>query len=264
MILLYEEMMLEVLTFDLMIENPFNFLFHILKDLGMDRNKRLLHAAWAFCSDASLTTLCLVMDTRDIALSAIFFASTYSREPINDIDGEPWWKKLNVNEKNLNKAIDIMREFYTENPLRKDNPYHGSPEFSLENTRKRGGTAGALSQGGETVSSTVGTPMVQTPMSANNTQPTMMTIATDGCGTGTNWSESQTVVGDSDTGLKAAANEMETHATTAPVRPEPNGPIPGAHNSASPGAGIKRSVEPDDEADERSPKRKRSEESMQG
>lgn len=53
-------------------------------------------------------------------------------------------------------AIKVMRQFYEENPLRKQNPSLPSPAYHLENTRRRGDTL--LSQA-DTVSSTAGTPM---------------------------------------------------------------------------------------------------------
>jgi protein BUR2 len=148
--------MLEQLTFDLMIDNPYRHLFELLGQLEIVHNKHLRQAAWAFCNDACLTSLPLLIDTRDIAISAIFFASVHTSQPIDDIGGEPWWKVLNGDEDRCAKAIEVIRQFYTENPLRKQNPSLPSPAFDLEVSRRRGDTL--ISQP-DTLSSNADTPM---------------------------------------------------------------------------------------------------------
>ncbi|RSM14037.1 hypothetical protein CEP52_001677 [Fusarium oligoseptatum] len=155
-ILTYEEVMLEQLTFDLMIDNPYQHLFKLLGKLDIVHNKHLRQAAWAFCNDACLTAIPLLIEARDVAISAIFFASVHTNHQIDDVGGEPWWKHLKGDEDRCSRAIEVMREFYTENPLRKQNPSLPSPAFHLENTRRRGDTL--LSQP-DTMSSTTGTPM---------------------------------------------------------------------------------------------------------
>lgn len=155
-ILTYEEIMLEQLTFDLMIDNPYRHLFELLGQLGIVHNKHLRQAAWAFCNDACLTALPLLVDARDIAVSAIFFASVHTDQQIDDINGEPWWRFLKGDEDCCAKAIEIIRQFYTENPLRKQNPSLPSPAFDLELSRRRGDTL--LSQP-DTLSSNAATPM---------------------------------------------------------------------------------------------------------
>ncbi|OAQ90943.1 cyclin-K [Purpureocillium lilacinum] len=154
-ILTYEEIMLEQLTFDLMVDNPYRNLFELLGQLDIVHNKNLRQSAWAFCNDAGLTALPLLIESRDVAICAIFFASIHAKEQIDDINGEPWWKYLNVNEARCARSIEVMRQFYTENPLRKQNPSLPSPAFDLEVTRRRADTL--LSQP-ETLSS-AGTPM---------------------------------------------------------------------------------------------------------
>ncbi|KAK5990612.1 Cyclin pch1 [Cladobotryum mycophilum] len=137
-ILTYEEVMLEQLTFDLMIDNPYRHLFELLGQLDMVHNKNLRQAAWAFCNDACLTALPLHIEARDVAISSIFFASVHTNQQIDDFNGQAWWKYLKGNEDRCTKAIEVMRQFYTENPLRKQNPSLPSPAFHLENTRRRG------------------------------------------------------------------------------------------------------------------------------
>lgn len=132
--------MLEQLTFDLMIDNPYRHLFELLGQLGIVHNKHLRQSAWAFCNDACLTALPLLIEARDVAISAIFFASAHTKQQIDDMNGTPWWKYLKGDEERCLKAIEVMRQFYTENPLRKQNPSLPSPAYLLENTRRRGDT----------------------------------------------------------------------------------------------------------------------------
>ncbi|KAF4124021.1 hypothetical protein GMORB2_5737 [Geosmithia morbida] len=136
-ILTYEEIMLEQLTFDLMIDNPYRHLFELLEQLDLVHNKHLRQAAWAFCNDACLTALPLLVEARDVALTAIFFASVHTGQRIDDVNGQPWWRYLKGNEARCAKAIDVIRQFYTENPLRKQNPSLPSPAFDLEISRRR-------------------------------------------------------------------------------------------------------------------------------
>ncbi|KAK3382890.1 cyclin-like protein [Lasiosphaeria ovina] len=153
-ILTYEEVMLETLTFDLMVDNPYHQLYEILGQLDLIHRKGLRNAAWTYCNDSCLTTLPLLMSPRDISLSAIFFATIITKETIDDVNGEAWWKFLKGNEALMSKALSITTEFYRENPLRKqDSKMPGSPEFNLESTRRRGEnligqTEAGSSQGG--------------------------------------------------------------------------------------------------------------------
>ncbi|KAI8185656.1 u4 u6 small nuclear ribonucleoprotein prp4 [Colletotrichum sp. SAR 10_75] len=152
-ILAYEELMLELLTFDLMVDNPYQRLFELLGQLDIVHNKHLRQSAWAWCNDACLTSIPLLLEARDVAICAIFFASVHTKNKIEDVNGEPWWKALKGNERKCTRAIDIMQQFYTENPLRKQNPSLPSPAFDLENTRQ---PRDPMSQ--DALSSTAGTP----------------------------------------------------------------------------------------------------------
>lgn len=148
--------MLEQLTFDLMIDNPYRHLFELLGVLDIVHNKHLRQAAWAFCNDACLTALPLLIEARDVAISSIFFASVHTNHQIDDADGKPWWKFLEGDEDRCTMAIEVMRQFYTENPLRKQNPSLPSPAFHLENTRRRAENMLGLS---DAPSPSAGTPM---------------------------------------------------------------------------------------------------------
>lgn len=165
-ILTYEELMLEQLTFDLMIDNPYRHLFELLGQLDIVHNKHLRQAAWAFCNDACLTAIPLLIEARDVAISAIYFASVHTNQQIDDVNGDPWWVYLKGDENRCAKAIELMREFYTENPLKKQNPSLPSPAYTLDVTRRRGETL--LSQP-DTMSSKsgAGTPMDVSPGKVN-------------------------------------------------------------------------------------------------
>lgn len=131
--------MLEMLTFDLLVDNPYMRLYDYMGQLELVHNKPLRDSAWAFCNDACLTVLPLMLNARDVAIAAIFFASSVTREKIDDVNGEPWWQCLKGNETHTIKAVQLMTDFYKENPLRKqDTKVPGSPVFNLESTRRRG------------------------------------------------------------------------------------------------------------------------------
>ncbi|RYP92817.1 hypothetical protein DL770_001097 [Monosporascus sp. CRB-9-2] len=215
-ILMYEEVMLENLTFDLMVDNPHIKLYEILGQLGVIHNKNLRHAAWAFCNDSCLTPLPLLMDARDIAIASIFFASTFTGEHIDDINGEPWWKSLNANEDHCSRAIKVLTEFYTENPLKKqENPYQGSPKFDLENTRRKADD-----------SSTNATPRTDPDRGGTQTPPRASNKANGSDGdadveTNSKGVSSQTLAGDSTSkGTAADADSYSKDATSETVAAE--------------------------------------------
>ncbi|KAK4217655.1 WD40-repeat-containing domain protein [Rhypophila decipiens] len=231
-ILTYEELMLEMLTFDLMIDIPHNFLYEQLGQLAKVHDKPLRESAWAFCNDACLTVLPLLINAREISISAIFFATSVTHDKIADINGEPWWRFLKGNEEHIIRAIEVMTEFYKENPLRKQDKIPGSPEFSLESTRRRGETITSQTEGDYNYN---GTPLgtdrggTQSPRSRTNgkAQYDDGAIKKEESGSGNATSaavpgiikteDSDTkmvdvsVRGDSDAALKVAANDMSTH-----------------------------------------------------
>lgn len=170
-ILNYEEVMLEQLTFDLMVGIPYHPLYEFLNTLEQDiplqqqessqqsqdaskqkqhlvRNKAFRNAAWTYCNDLCLTVLPLLLNARDVAISAIFFSASILKEKVDDVDGEAWWKYLKGDEGKICMAMEVITEFYKENPLRKqDNKMSPSPTFNLEGTRRRLGTASSQQEG---------------------------------------------------------------------------------------------------------------------
>lgn len=222
-ILMHEEIMLEMLTFDLMVDNPYQRLYECLDQLGMLQNKPLRDAAWAFCCDSALTVVPLLMSAREVAVSAIYFATVSLGEKIeDDRDGEPWWRVLKSDESLVQSSISVVMDFYSENPMRKsDARYQGSPVFSLENTRK-GRDVPSQTEAG---SSHNGTPMgtdrggTQSPRARHQSRPERgdETEIKRESGENEGYPEAMDVdtstatKGDSDTLLKVVANDLDHH-----------------------------------------------------
>lgn len=219
-ILTYEELMLETLTFDLVVDNPYHTLYEQLRQLNLAHNKRLKEASWAFCNDSCLTVLPLLADARDLSICAVFFAASVTHEKIDDVDGEAWWKCLGANEGVISKAVEIISEFYTENPLRKQvSAYPGSPVFNLESTRRSGEAMLSQTEAG---SSHNGTPMgtdrgAQSPgvngrayrngEAQDRRREASYEASID--------AKIDRAPGDSDAALKAAANDLSVHGGRA-------------------------------------------------
>lgn len=238
-ILMHEEIMLEMLTFDLMVDNPYQRLFECLTQLNLLHNRRIRDAAWAFCCDSALTVLPLFMDAKQIAISAIFFATVSIDEKIEDGgDGEPWWRVLKGDETLTQSAISVVMDFYSENPLRKsDSRYQGSPVFRLKNTRRVRDLPSQTDAG----SSQNGTPMgtdrgTQSPQARFHSRPYR---EEDVNGKGDSRKESgengengdhdtaeataSQAKGDADAPLKAAANNLDNHEAAREVNGASNG-----------------------------------------
>ncbi|KAG6363473.1 hypothetical protein INS49_008573 [Diaporthe citri] len=242
-ILMHEELMLEMLTFDLMVDNPYQRLYECLTQLDMLHNKRIRDAAWAFCCDSALTVLPLLMNATAIAISAIFFATVSLDEKIEDgRDGDPWWRVLKGDEALTQSAISVVMDFYSENPLRKsDSRYQGSPIFSLENTR-RGRELPSQTEAG---SSHTGTPMgtdrgTQSPRARYQGRPDREDDTNGNADTrkesgenGDNEPAASQQKGDSDANLKIAANDVDTHVAGRRTNGVSNGVSNGLKSPAS-------------------------------
>lgn len=224
-ILTYEELMLETLTFDLMVDNPYQRLFDHLRRLNLAHNKRIREAAWSFCNDSCLTALPLLMEARDLSISAIFFATSVTQEKVDDVDGEAWWKSLRANEDLVIKAVDIMADFYTENPLRKQlATYPGSPVFSLESTRRSGeamshteaesshnGTPMGTDRGAQSPGARVNGKAARDNEAPNSEAPHREAPKGEAGHEAGSATDHESVRGDSDVALKAAANNLSVH-----------------------------------------------------
>lgn len=231
-ILTYEELMLETLTFDLSVENPLVQLREQFKTLRLNHHEALRDSAWAFCNDACLTVLPLLLSAKDIAIGAIFFALTVLKTQIEDINGRPWWEVINGTEENIALAVNTVSDFYRENPIRKKDPnMPASPKFDLGGTRKmasasQNGTPTPVSPqrrtNGNGVSqnesnSTTG------PVGKEANSTTVVVVKQEDEGERATTEQPQASVettvevssqqsrGDSDAALKAAANDLSIH-----------------------------------------------------
>ena len=141
-ILTQEELLLEQLTFDVNMKSPYNIFYDFIQKLKIQDNKPLRNVAWAFLNDSCLTTLCLLMPARDIAIAAIYFAATFHAKTIpDDTNGRAWWEQLGGQPEKITEAVGVMSNFWSENPLRRsENPLgeYPSPVDDLDRTRRRG------------------------------------------------------------------------------------------------------------------------------
>jgi protein BUR2 len=214
-ILANEELMLEILTFDLMLSNPYEEMFNCLKRLNVDHDKEIRKAAWTFCNDAALTNLPVLMEPTDIALASIYFGSILSKTRIADIHDEPWWRYLQADEQRIAKAISIMSTTYRDHPLWKTESGgpQGSPAFSLENTRRRADTlpsqGGSISRDATPMDLDSRSPRGGWRANGDRDETESRTAAGDESVT----AEVQAAPGDSDAALKAAANDLDAHRT---------------------------------------------------
>lgn len=139
-ILSFEEVMLEFLTFDLVLESPYDYLYQYLQVLEIEENKRLRNSAWAFVNDSCMTTLCIQQPAKHIAVAAIYFAARLQRHTIPDgPNGEPWWEIVGGIPDKLAQAVNVIFTFYTENPLQKpENPFEDntSSDGDVDRTRR--------------------------------------------------------------------------------------------------------------------------------
>ncbi|CZR61752.1 related to C-type cyclin [Phialocephala subalpina] len=156
-ILLYEETMLEDLTFDLVLKSPYTVLYGFLQRLNLGENKPVRNVAWAFLNDSCMTTLCLTQTAKDIAIGAVYFSLKFQGEGLPDDDeGRPWWEGLGGDPEKITKAVAVLTQFWMENPLsRKEAPYAeaGASSDDLEGTRRResdGSSTDVASQNGDT------------------------------------------------------------------------------------------------------------------
>lgn len=108
-ILYNEDVLLETLCFDLTVESPHRQLFDMLKGYGMEHNKRLRNAAWAFVTDSVNTQLCLLCNSRTIAVAAFYNACKYCDVQLpDDVKGRPWWEAMHVRLPEVRRTVEYM------------------------------------------------------------------------------------------------------------------------------------------------------------
>jgi len=119
-ILFTEDVLLESLCFDLSVEPPYKTMYDMLKYYGVEHNKRLRNAAWAFLSDSCLTQLCLLFTSRTIAAASLYAGARLVEIELPDIDGKPWWEVQHVKLRDIRRACNLMVDIYEASPPSKD------------------------------------------------------------------------------------------------------------------------------------------------
>ncbi|KAK5013499.1 hypothetical protein LTR39_003618 [Cryomyces antarcticus] len=118
-ILYNEDILLEMLCFDLTIEAPHKILFDFLKYYSVEHNKKLRNAAWAFVNDSNLTQLCLLFNSRTIAAAALYCAAKHCGVAFADDDAHrPWWTAQCVALPDMRRACNYMARCYEHTPVR--------------------------------------------------------------------------------------------------------------------------------------------------
>jgi len=160
-ILIHEDLLLEVICFDLSLEPPYKTLYDLLVLFQEENNKKLRNAAWAFINDSCLTTLCLLFPSRTIATSALYAAARYAGVAFPDDQQErPWWEVIGVDIGDIRRACNYMAEIYEGAPTkpgRESGLYDRTPETGDDcddRTRLAGSGSGSrrssgFSMGGE-------------------------------------------------------------------------------------------------------------------
>ncbi|KAK0333982.1 hypothetical protein LTR57_020036 [Friedmanniomyces endolithicus] len=141
-ILIHEDVMLETLCFDLTVESPHRQLFDLLKCYGVEHNKRVRNAAWAFITDGNNTQLCLLISSRTIAVAGVYAACrSYGVALPDDDKGRPWWEAQGVRLKDVRRAMEFMEAGYEET----SNKINGVPAAVVQGAGKGSGSEGERS-----------------------------------------------------------------------------------------------------------------------
>ncbi|KAF2791491.1 cyclin-like protein [Melanomma pulvis-pyrius CBS 109.77] len=115
-ILYSEDVILESLCFDLSVEPPYKTMYEMLKYYGVEHNKRLRNAAWAFLSDSCLTQLCLLFTSRTIAAASLYAAARTCDIQFPEEAGKPWWEVQYVALRDIRRACNLMVDLFEHSP----------------------------------------------------------------------------------------------------------------------------------------------------
>ncbi|KAJ5750073.1 hypothetical protein N7533_007101 [Penicillium manginii] len=132
LILQNESVMLEFLCFDLQMESPYKVLWEYSLFLGVQENRPLRHAAYAFLNDSTYTILCLQFPARVIAAAALYAAARHTQVAFpDDSQGRPWWEQIDVRIEDLIKSCKLIVKIYerVQQTLSK-----GYPDFTFSDT----------------------------------------------------------------------------------------------------------------------------------
>ncbi|KAF2396181.1 cyclin-like protein [Trichodelitschia bisporula] len=110
-ILLNEDVLLELLCFDLTIDSPYKLLYDMIKLHNVHHHKKLRDAAWGFLNDAATTQLCLLQPARVIAAAALYAGAKSTGEVFADDElGRPWWAAHKLSLVDIKRACNYMAD----------------------------------------------------------------------------------------------------------------------------------------------------------
>ncbi|KAI9645060.1 hypothetical protein NHQ30_007099 [Ciborinia camelliae] len=121
-ILMYEELMLELLCFDLSAPSPLKYLVNFFEELtavGINTGmiKELRNYTWALICDTHHSILGLITTPRIIAITTLLFAATARKCEIPRIHGRDWWEHLGGSEPKIVEAGLILHKFLSNSPF---------------------------------------------------------------------------------------------------------------------------------------------------
>jgi len=112
----HENLMLEVLCFDLDPGLPYPILYEFLKTYSVQDNKKLRNISWAVVTDSFTTILCLLVQPQSIAGGALHLGLKHSGVKLPDDEyGRPWWEALGLNVDEMSTVLEVILSTY-ENP----------------------------------------------------------------------------------------------------------------------------------------------------
>ncbi|KAL4896899.1 cyclin-like protein [Aspergillus ambiguus] len=137
-ILLHEGLLLEALCFDLQLEQPYRILYDFTCFFGVNENKPLRNAAWAFVNDSMFTVLCLQFPARTIAAAALYAAARHCDVAFEDDGlGRPWWDQLDVDLTHVRRACTRMAQLYENNALQRHSQYFPTTPIVSDETPEK-------------------------------------------------------------------------------------------------------------------------------
>lgn len=115
----HENLMLEVLCFDLDPGLPYPVLYEFLKYFNVQENKPLRNVCWSIINDSFSTPLCLFVQPQSIAGGAFYLALKHVHLSLPDDEyGRPWWEVLGLDIAEMETVLETMIETY-QNPSSK-------------------------------------------------------------------------------------------------------------------------------------------------
>ncbi|TGO81140.1 hypothetical protein BPOR_1323g00010 [Botrytis porri] len=136
-ILMYEELMLELLCFDLSATSPLKYLVSFFEEftkVGVESAiiKELRNYTWALICDTHHSTLGLITSPRIIAITTLLFAATAKKCEIPQIEGKDWWEHLGGTEPQIVEAGLILHKFLSNSPFQitdQDQPGNAAAKY---------------------------------------------------------------------------------------------------------------------------------------